>query len=196
MILAALWLHIRFEQRRRSRTLPMLLFGIGVALWLTLYAVLFQSDSEYVQALKLSGEALLSRWDEDTRTNQLIQFFLNVQPSELLLGRGALATWNWNGFDWGGGTDIGYLSLLFFGGIPLLVTYVAVHIAPGIRAYRRPQSEWQRCCAAIVLLWALRMLSSSYPGLGLDYYPVLLCVGGCMIGATAGGVRRGRRYLR
>jgi len=39
----------------------------------------------------------------------------------------------------------------------------------------------------VVLLWGLRMFSSSYSGLGIDYYPILFCVGICISRDTSGG---------
>ena len=57
---------------------------------------------------------------------QIAAFLTDVPATDLLLGRGARATWNWPGMSprWPGGTDVGYLSLLFFGGIPLLADLV------------------------------------------------------------------------
>ena len=151
------------------------------------------ADTKYVQTLQASAEAFVNRADEDTRTGQLVEFFRNVRISELVLGRGSLATWNWGGVEFTSAVDLGYLSLLFFGGLPLLLTYVALHITPALGTIRRPESEWQRSCAAIALLWALRMFSSSYPELSIEYYPVLLCIGGCLGQARRVSIKRARR---
>ena len=101
--------------------------------------------------------------------------------ADLLFGRGARATWNWPGMSprWAGGTDVGYLSLLFFGGIPLLVTWCAVHLGPPLRVLRSGDDGARLAAAAVALLWGVRMLSSSFPSLALDYEVVLLCVGAC-----------------
>jgi len=99
---------------------------------------------------------------------------------ELLLGRGSRATWWWRIEEYAGGTDVGYLTLLFYGGVPLLLTYIATHVTPGLTAFRMNVASWQLAAAAVVLLWGLRMFSSNYPGLTLDYYPVLFFVGACI----------------
>jgi hypothetical protein len=195
MILAALVAYAYVQRRRHNHMAPRLILAAGLGLWLILFSTEYLSNTKFVQTLQTSADAFLSRMDEDTRTGQLTEFFTNVQISELLLGRGSLATWNWSGSggndsdsEWAGGTDFGYLTLLFYGGVPLLLTYIAVHIAPAFGAISRPQSEWQRSCAAIVLLWALRMFSSTSPSLTIEYYPVLLCMGCCLGQASAGVV--------
>jgi hypothetical protein len=187
MILAALVAYAYVQRRRQNPMAPRLILAAALGLWLILFSTEYLSNAKFVQTLQASADAFLSRMDEDTRTGQLSEFFANVQISELLLGRGSLATWNWHGSggkasdsEWAGGTDIGYLTLLFYGGVPLLLTYVVVHICPAFGAISRPQTEWQRSCAAIVLLWALRMFSSTCPSLTIEYYPVLLCMGCCL----------------
>lgn len=183
-----------YLQRRRHRPMvPKLILAVALGLGLILISPTFLNDTQYVRTLQASANAFLSRIDEDTRTGQLIEFFKDVHISELLLGRGSLATWNWTGSAYTSGTDVGYLSLLFFGGVPLLFTYILVHIAPALGAISHPQSEWQRSCAAIALLWALRMCSSEYPTLTAEYYLVLLCMGGCLGQARRLPMRRTRQ---
>jgi hypothetical protein len=76
--------------------------------------------------------------------------------------------------------DVGYISLLFFGGVPLLVTYVVTHVKPCLAILRERRASWQLAAAGVILLWGIHMLSSCYPGTVLDYYPVLFCVGACI----------------
>ena len=180
MIAAALVTYAYFQRRRRIPIAPKLLLAVGLGLWIVLFSAEYLTDTQYVQTLQASTESFLNRLDEDTRSNQMVAFFTDVRMSELLMGRGSMANWNWNGIQWGGGTDVGYLSLLFYGGLPLLLTYLAIHVTPVFGAMRRPQSERQRSCAAIALLWALRMFSSSFPGIEIENYFVLLCIGGCI----------------
>jgi hypothetical protein len=180
MILGALVAYAYVQRRRHIPMAPKLILGAWFALSLILFSTEYLNNTRFVQSFEASTDAFLGRVDEDTRTNQLAEFFTNVQISELLLGRGSFATWKWGRDEWEGGTDVGYLTLLFYGGVPLLLTYIVVHIAPAFGAIRSSQSEWRRSCAAIVLLFALRMFSSTYPGLGVEYYPVLLCMGCCL----------------
>lgn len=190
MILAALVAYAYIQWRRHNPMVPKLLLAAGLGLWLLLFSTRYLSDTKYFQTLRASAEAFGNRADEDTRTGQLVEFFRDVGISELVLGRGSLATWNWGGVEDTSGVDVGYLSLLFFGGLPLLLTYVTLHITPALGTIRRPQSEWQRSCAAIALLWGLRMFSSSYPNLSIEYYPVLLCIGGCLGQARRVSIKR------
>jgi hypothetical protein len=145
-----------------------------------MFIAIFLRDSKMIEKVGNVAAAFSSRIDEDTRTGQLVWFADSVAPGELVLGRGSLATWNWEGVAWTGGTDIGYLTLLFFGGVPLLFTYVWAHVGPALRAFGKGESGIQCTAACIVLLWAVRMFSSSYPNLSLEYYPILLCLGMCI----------------
>jgi hypothetical protein len=193
MIFGALSAYVYIQRRRHSPLAPRLILAAGLGLSLILFSMGYLSDAKYMQTLQASADAFFNRMDQDTRTGQLIEFFRDVHISELLLGRGSLATWNWNGSEYTSGVDVGYLSLLFFGGIPLLITYILVHFAPACGAISRPQSEWQRSCAAIALLWALRMFSQNFPSLTAEYYPVLLCMGGCLGQAHRLSIYRARR---
>jgi hypothetical protein len=91
-----------------------------------------------------------------------------------------MATWNWGRADWRGGTDVGYLTLLLYGGLPLLLTFIAAHLAPGFRTLAGDPSGWRLTAAGVVVLFTIRMFSSTYIGLTLDYYPFLFCVGACL----------------
>jgi hypothetical protein len=183
MIAGALIAYASIERRRGIPIAPKVFLAIVLGLWLFLFSAAYLGESNFIHSLEDSAGLFLSRLDEDTRGNQISQFFSNVPLSDLALGRGSLASWAWGPMEWTGGTDIGYLSLLFFGGLPLLLSYLLLHILPAFRAWNKPQTNYQLSCAVIALLWALRMFSSSYPGLGIDYYTVLLCIGGCLIPA-------------
>jgi hypothetical protein len=126
-----------------------------------------------------AGLAFLGRLAEDTRTGQLTSFFQDLSLRDFVIGRGSMATWNWNGVVWEGATDVGYLSLVLFGGLPLLVAYVFVHVVPAVRALRNNASAETTAAALIVLLWAIRMFSSSYPSTVPEYFLVVLCLGRC-----------------
>jgi hypothetical protein len=148
--------------------------------------------------LRESGRAFGERIGEDTRSGQIQSFFDDVAVRELVLGRGAMATWNWRRMssEWSG-TDIGYLSLLFYGGVPLLATYFVTHVLPPIQTLRSRPVDHRLACAAIGILWSMRMCSSSFPTLDLTYYPGLLCVGACIpqriVGSSTVRLERARR---
>jgi hypothetical protein len=168
---------------RYRRHIPQAIFwirGLCLVVWVGLFAAVFLTGTQSFESVADAATALSARVDEDTRTDQLAAFAESVAPQELVLGRGALATWNWHGLLWTGATDVGYLSLLFFGGVPLLLTYLAVHVQPCFSALRNSSSDVQVVGAAVVALWGIRMFSSSFPGFSPEYYSVLFCVGACL----------------
>jgi hypothetical protein len=180
MILAFLALLSYVRHRRGVAQSLSWILTLFLAVWLGLFSAIFLTNTRSFEAIADAATAFSSRATDDTRTDQLRTFAESVAPQELLLGRGSLATWNWHNLVWTGGTDVGYLSLLFYGGLPLLITYAAVHLQPGFRVLRTTTSDVQLAGAAVVVLWAVRMCSSSFPGLSLDYYPILFCVGACI----------------
>jgi hypothetical protein len=119
------------------------------------------------------------RLQEDTRSGQLVAFIQSVDLQELVLGRGALATWDWGRVNWNGGTDVGYLTLAFVGGIPLLVGFIWVHVIPASRQLRLGVHHSEFYLAVPPLLYGILMLSSALPSLDVGYYVVLICVGCC-----------------
>jgi len=180
MIFALLGVYAYVQRRRRIPQAAAWIFGVILAVWMGLFTAVFLKDTRAFQKVESVADAFSSRFTEDTRTGQVLSFAQSVQLHELMLGRGSLATWNWNGVAWRGGTDIGYLTLLFYGGIPLLVTYVATHLQPCLTVFRKNRTTWQLAGAGVVLLWWFHLLSSGYPAAVLEYYPILFCVGACI----------------
>lgn len=184
MLLTLLLLYAYIQKKRGlPQTTSWMLWIFAIA-WACLFTSIFLRDSSAFQRLNDVAEAFYSRLDEDTRTGQLAAFFLDVRPSELLLGRGSFATWKWGSMLWKGGTDVGYLTLLLYGGLPLLLAYIGAQVVPALRLFRRDIEEWQMPAAAVVVMFAVRMLSSSYPGENLESYALLLCTGACLARRT------------
>jgi hypothetical protein len=178
MLAGLLGLHAFIIIRRGGRLLPFytaMLFTASLAIGLAVFV-----GGRVVRNVTASVTAFHGRLDDDTRTGQLKDFIRDFRPTEVFFGRGALATWKWAGMNWQWGTDVGYLSLIFFGGIPLLTSYFVVHIRPGTVFFTRNCPALTQACAGVVVLFAIRMLSSTYPSLSVEYYPVLLCVGFCV----------------
>jgi hypothetical protein len=181
MIFACLAMYSYLQYRRGKPQMAGWIVWLAGAVWAGLFTAAFLRDTSAFQTVESVAEAFSNRIDEDSRTGQIRSFFDSVAPQELVLGRGALATWDWGRtVAWRGGTDIGYLTLLFYGGLPLLVTYFAAHLKPGFTVLWTNRSDWQLSAAGIVVLWCLRMFSSSYLDLTIDYYPVMFCVGACI----------------
>jgi hypothetical protein len=185
MLLLAVVAHVYVSARRTGRRLSAV-GGVLAAAVLVMTAAIFVAGTSTASMFGGAFSGIRDRIGDDTRSGQIVMFFENVAPWELVFGRGSRATWNWPGMSaiWAGGTDIGYLSLLFFGGVPLLVAYLLFHVVPAWRIIRSPRAHVALGPAVMVMLWAVRMVSSSFPSLSLEYYPVLLFVGAC-IGSEA-----------
>lgn len=168
------------DYRRGAPQAKRWVIASAMAVWLVMFWMVFLVDLPAFQKLDAATEGFYSRLDEDSRTGQVKDFFESVEPQELLLGRGSFATWRWGRQEWNGATDVGYLNLLLYGGVPLLVTYLAVHAAPSLAVLRRRSKGLELTAGVLVLLWTIRMLSSGTPSLDLEYYPVLICVGACI----------------
>jgi hypothetical protein len=184
MLIGLLIVNAYVQHRRGKSQGAAWIAGLFLIAWFGLFTMIFLRDLSSFDGLRTAATAFEERLDEDSRTGQLRRFFDDVEPEELLLGRGSLATWTWPGMvegsEWTGGTDIGYLSLLFFGGLPLLLGYIAVVLAPCFRVLRMRHAGWQLGAAGVVALWGLRLFSSGYPGMSLESYPVLFFVGACV----------------
>jgi len=179
MLFALAGVYAYLQYRRRALQAFGWIATVAFLLWASLFSFVFLRDTRVIDRVDSVAAAFSSRLDEDTRTGQLRAFFEEVPLSDLALGRGSFARWNWNGMAWGG-ADLGYLSLLFYGGIPLLVGYVATHVAPSLSVLRKGVDTVQLTAAGVVFLWGVRMLSSSFPDKELSYYCVVLCVGACI----------------
>ena len=134
------------------------------------------------QTAQIAIEGFASRLGEDTRSGQYVDFFDDVEPEELVLGRGPNGTWYWKGVGPYHYFDNGYLWTLFIGGVPTLLTYLALVIVPGWRsaALRRPDAD--SAAATLVILWSIALTGLStftLPSLTVDHFLILLFVGRC-----------------
>src|SRR4029077_4171130 len=83
--------------------------------------------------LPTSATAFWDRTGEDTRSAQFVNFFAKVPPSTFLIGIGIPRQNEFNGLG-EMGIDLGYVNILFLGGIPALSLYYAIHLLPAVRS--------------------------------------------------------------
>ena len=180
LIFAFLVVYSYLQRRRNSPQAVTWVVGLILALWLSLFTAVFLQNTRAFESTLTVANAFYSRLDDDSRTGQLVWFARSVQPHELLLGRGSFASFYWRNGEYNGGPDVGYLSLLFYGGVPLLVAYIWTHLMPCLAVFSKHSTDWRLAAAGVVLLWGVVMFSSAYPGTSIEYYPVLFCVGACI----------------
>lgn len=173
----AAWLVVSYKRNSLSTLKVALTVAlVGACIVLALRSVAVARNEDYIGNL-FGG--LLNRISDDTRSGQLVAFFNDVKPQELILGRGAFSTWTWSGIVWPGGVDFGYLTLAFFGGLPLVAGFIGVHVLPAMLQLRLGVRHPEFCYAIPPLIFGLLMFSSVMPSLDVGYYVVLICLGRC-----------------
>lgn len=143
------------------------------------FAVLTYAVATYYPA---AVKGLTSRLGEDTRLGQFQTFFEQVPVSDLILGQGPKAGYRF-------GTDAHYQSfdnqflwILFIGGVPTLLPYLALIIFPGIRLFVRSRTSADFAAGGVIIVWTLACLGlSTYCAIGLSaqHYIVISLAGFC-----------------
>ena len=117
---------------------------------------------------------------DDSRTLQYVEFFSQKTFSDLILGGGPKATWNFGvgeEFENYQNFDNNYLWMAFLGGIPLMLSYTMVIIVPGIRAAFKGVRKNDAAAATLLVLWALACTGfSTYATPSLTPYSYFLCL--------------------
>ena len=154
--------------------------------------------------LSNSVNGIVARINEDTRTGQYRQFFSVVPVPDLFLGKGPKGTWYWKDLGEYQFFDNGYLWMLFVGGMPTLVCYVAIVVWPAIRSFYYQPRGADAAAMYLVLLWALALTGLStftLPSVGITSYLVSLWAGRChsLLAERAGrqfaGARTAPKYV-
>ena len=135
--------------------------NINIFLLYAIGAILFFSGALYLLfisgLLSSSFENLAERLDEDTRSDQYVVFFSQVDPSELILGKGSRATWFWQGGDYGS-IDGSYTLMAFIGGLPLVLTYTYILVNGPFRVLKSKILDRNTLAAATCcFFWALAL---------------------------------------
>src|SRR5438270_46814 len=93
MLVSLLLVYAYIQHKRRQPQAALWFTGIMLTAWITMFTVAFLKDTQAVQNLLHVTDAFSDRLEEDTRTGQIKWFFRDVQPVELVLGRGSFAKW-------------------------------------------------------------------------------------------------------
>jgi hypothetical protein len=138
----------------------------------------------YDSFLRTALEGLAGRVHEDTRTGEYVAFFSAVPVSDLLLGKGPKGTWYWPGFGDFQFADNGFMWMMFIGGLPTLLSYVALVIWPGVRALQMGARGQDAAAVFLLLFWGLALMGlSTYtlPSVSMSSYLVSLWAGRCYL---------------
>lgn len=152
--------------------------NVAVAGLLAVIAAFALSETVFKGGL----EGIAQRLEEDTRSLQYLDFFLVVPVSDLLLGRGPTGTWYWYGIGEYQFFDNGFLWMLFIGGVPTLVSYIAFVLWPAVSALRMKPTGADAAAVWLVLFWGLALAGvSTYtlPSVAFGSYLISLYAGRC-----------------
>lgn len=138
--------------------------------WLVRYSSLVESW------IPSSVHAFYERSDEDTRSGQFVNFFSKVPAETFFLGVGIPREGEFNGLG-SKGIDLGYVNILFLGGIPALLLYFSIHIAPSLRCLGSRFDLVDAACLSSVLTYGVRLFSSTIPSIEPQCLILMLLVG-------------------
>jgi O-antigen ligase len=112
-----------------------------------------------------------------------MHFFRDVHLYELLYGRGPKGSWYWPIIrDYYQYFDNGYLWMLFMGGVPLLLGYLALVIRPATRLTRARLASGDAASVFMMLFWALALTGLStftLPSVAFTSFFISLLAGRC-----------------
>jgi len=158
-----------------------LLVSIGILIVMLSIALLF-----FHGPLTNAFDKLSSRTFEDSRIDQYVEFFSQVSFTDLILGSGPNASWQ---FGTGEGReeyqffDNAYLWMAFLGGLPMMISYFMLIVFPGIKLFFSKASGNDAAAAILVALWGLACTGfSTYlnPSLTPHSYLICLFTGRCL----------------
>jgi hypothetical protein len=178
-----------FSQRKlSSRAVVASCLGGLILLWGVYLA--WYSPNALHSVLPESAAAFWDRATEDTRSAQFVNFFAKVPAETFILGVGVPRPGEFNGQGMSG-IDLGYVNILFLGGIPCLVLFFLLHQLPAIRCIGAKFDSVDAACLASVMTYSVALLSSEAPFPGPAYYILMLLVGRSIMLVQ----ERNRRYV-
>ncbi len=188
--LCTAWETLRSHALAVRRVKPLLL-GAGAALALSIVFATQVSAwvpgavfSARFEQFFLSGGMLAN-----TRGGAARDFMAKMDAGDLLLGRGAVATYETQlvalaqDYLQGSrrlGIEIGYLDQILKGGIVLVLLFLAVAVSAAILGLFRSRNHFTRCLAYVIVGWLLLMLTAAVPRGEMRYVLFWLAVGGCL----------------
>ena len=155
--------------------------SIGLSIAMILTVILFLQGP-----LVGAFDRFSNRSFEESRIGQYVQFFSQVQSTDLILGGGPNASWEFGpaeGREEYHYFDNAYLWMAFIGGFPMMISYFVLIVFPGIKLFFRGVAGDDAAAAILVVLWGLACTGfSTYlnPSLTPHSYLICLLAGRCI----------------
>ncbi len=106
-------------------------------------------------------DKLVSRLTEDTRSEQYHQFFAQVDPSDLLVGKGPHASYRFESNSAYQYFDNGFIWMLFLAGLPMVVAYCLLIVLPGVALLMKARDSQSFGIGALLLMWTFALAGVS-----------------------------------
>jgi hypothetical protein len=166
-----------FSQRKISAN-GVVALCLGGLLLVGLVYIVWYTPATLRSVVPASASSFWDRSTQDTRSAQFVTFFQNVSPSALLLGIGIPRQGEFDGLG-EKGIDVGYVNILFIGGVPALVLFFVIHLMPAVRSLGSRFDTLDAACLASVMTYGVRLFSSTVPGITPGYLILVLLIGRC-----------------
>jgi hypothetical protein len=176
--LCLLGFYILFTRRGLTVNRLVTLCVASLLLMWTPYFIWYSSGVQ-----RMLPRSVTSFWDrraEDTRSAQFVDFFAKVPAGTFLFGTGIPRRGEFNGLG-ATGIDLGYVNILFLGGVPALVLFFIIHLLPALRCIGARFDSVDAACLASVLTYGVRLFSSTVPAFEPHYLLLMLLVGRCIM---------------
>jgi len=126
----------------------------------------------------------------DNRSFLFAELFLDMEPNELLIGRGALGTYYSDFFHYASLTpgaqadnenrsvnEVGYLQMILKGGFVMLSLYILILFPIAILGIFKSKNTISRMCGYYILIYILCWSVSYYPIFSAEYILLWIAVG-------------------
>jgi hypothetical protein len=176
-LVSLLFFYRLFLQRKLSANAVVGLC-LGGLLMLGVVYVAWYTPATLRSVVPASASSFWDRATQDTRSAQFVNFFQKVPPSTFFLGVGIPRQGEFNGLG-EKGIDVGYVNILFIGGVPALVLFFVIHLLPAVRCLAPRFDTLDAASLASVMTYGVRLFSSTVPGVTPGYLILMLLIGRC-----------------
>jgi len=161
-----------FAERRAGRSILR-----AVVLFILIYGLSFIIMLNGKVSESKSG--LVDRLMDDTRSEQFLEFFSNVNSTDFL---GGVGLENNSNVSIGGSlhVDIGYVMMCYVGGGPMTFLFMVLLVFPTVRSVRLRVASEEIGVVAGAFCYCVALTSSTLPSLSLGFCIFVLFAGRCV----------------